>query len=132
MTVIVTGTDGRSYVHRMAGEVPVFVTEAAGMAATPPAIIRGHGVLVAWLLPLEAGAWRARVRLPSGQIVEVAAEALCSAANIARIGIGPARHAPAAPQAMSPVVSFGARPQRARDILPRARKPRAAAGPTAR
>lgn len=147
MTAIVTGTDGRSYVHRMAGEVPVFVTGAAGMAAAPPAIIRGHARLVAWLLPVEAGTWRARVRLPSGQIVEVAAAAVCSAANIARIGIGAARRAPAAPLVVSPVVSLGARPQPSLSILPGAgtqgrladvaaaigaEKPRAAAGPTAR
>lgn len=131
MTAIVTGTDGRSYVHRMAGEVPVFVTGAARMGATSPAVTPGHALLVAWLLPVEAGAWRARVRLPAGQIVEVAAEAVCSAANIARIGIGPARRTPAAPLAVNPIASLGARPERPPHILPCTQKPRAAAGPTA-
>ena len=148
MTAIVTGTDGRSYVHEMAGETPVFMTEPAGKASAWQAAVAGHARLVAWLLPMEAGGTRrARVRLPAGQIVEVAAEAVCSAANIARIGIGPARRAPAAPLAVSPVLSLGARPQPSLSILPGAgtqgrladvaaaigaEKPRAAAGPTAR
>ncbi len=96
MTAIVTGTDGRSYVHRMAGEVPVFVTGATGTGATPRPVILGHVRLVAWLHPVEAGARRARVRLPAGQIVEVAADAVCSAANIARAGVVPSGRDPAA------------------------------------
>jgi len=103
MTSIVTGTDGRSYVHEMAGEVPVFVTATRKAGAARQAAIAGHARLVAWLIPVEPGlARRARVRLPAGQIVEVAAEAVCSAANIARAGIGLARRAPMAPRATGP------------------------------
>jgi hypothetical protein len=92
MTAIVTGTDGRSYMHQMAGEAPVFVTEPASKVSAPQAAIAGHARLVAWLVPVEPClARRARVRLPSGQIVEVAAEAVCSATNIARARIGKAR-----------------------------------------
>jgi hypothetical protein len=90
MTAIVTGTDGRSYVHQIAGEVPVFVTATRGAVAS-------HARLVAWLVPVEPGlARRARVRLPAGQILEVAAGAVCSAANIAQARITRARRAPAA------------------------------------
>ena len=97
MTAIVTGTDGRSYVHQMAGEAPVFVIRTARGGAARQAAIAGHARLVAWLVPLETGvARRARVRLPAGQIVEVAAEAVCNAANIARARITRARRAPAA------------------------------------
>lgn len=97
MTAIVTGTDGRSYVHQMAGEAPVFVTPTARGGAARQAAIAGHARLVAWLVPVEPGlARRARVRLPAGQIVEVAAQAVCSAANIARAGITPARRPAAA------------------------------------
>ena len=107
MTAIVTGTDGRSYVHQMAGEVPVFVTGTAMGASAPQAAVAGHARLVAWLVPVEPGvARRARVRLPAGQIVEVAAEAVCNAANIARAGIGRSQHHPAA----SPVAAPQARP----------------------
>lgn len=82
MTAIVTGTDGRLYVHQMAGEAPVFVTEALEADAAPPV---GHARLVAWLVPVEPGGTeRARVRLPTGPIVEVAAEAVCNASNIAK------------------------------------------------
>jgi hypothetical protein len=92
MTSIVTGTDGRSYVHEMAGEVPVFVTRTARGGSVRQAAVAGHAWLVAWLVPVDPGvAGRARVRLPAGQIVEVVAEAVCSAANIARAGIGRAR-----------------------------------------
>ena len=92
MAAIVTGTDGRSYVHQMAGETPVFVIRTARGGAARQAAIAGHARLVAWLVPVEPClARRARVRLPSGQIVEVAAEAVCSATNIARARIGKAR-----------------------------------------
>ena len=102
MTAIVTGTDGRSYVHQMAGDVPVFVTGTARGASARQAAVAGHARLVAWLVPVEPGvARRARVRLPAGQIVEVAARAVCSAANIARAGIGEARP-PAAPRVAGP------------------------------
>ena len=122
MTAIVTGTDGRSYVHEMAGETPVFMTEPAGKASASQAAVAGHARLVAWLLPMEAGGTRrARVRLPAGQIVEVAAEAVCSAANIARAGIGPAWWPPTARLAVGP----GPRPQRSLAIFP---NPRAKAG----
>ena len=122
MTAIVTGTDGRSYVHEMAGETPVFMTEPAGKASASQAAVAGHARLVAWLLPMEAGGTRrARVRLPAGQIVEVAAEAVCSAANIARAGIGPARRPPAASLAKG----LQARPRRSLAIFP---GPRAEAG----
>jgi hypothetical protein len=122
MTAIVTGTDGRSYVHEMAGEAPVFVTEPAGKASAPRAAAVGHARLVAWLVPMEAGGTRrARVRLPAGQIVEVAAEVVCSAANIARAGIGQARRPPAACLA----VGHEARPPRSLAIFP---GPRAEAG----
>ena len=103
MTAIVTGTDGRSYVHQMAGEAPVFVTGTARGASARQAAVAGHARLVAWLVPVEPGlARRARVRLPSGRIVEVAAEAVCSAANIARARITPARRAPPARRAAGP------------------------------
>ena len=122
MTAIVTGTDGRSYAHQMAGEAPVFVTGAVEMASAPQAAIAGHAWLVAWLRPVEAGgARRARVRLPAGQIVEVPAQAVCSAANIARAGIGPAWWPPTARLAVGP----GPRPQRSLAIFP---NPRAKAG----
>ena len=122
MTAIVTGTDGRSYVHQMAGEAPVFVTGTARGASARQAAVAGHARLVAWLVPMEAGGTRrARVRLPAGQIVEVAAEAVCSAANIARARIGQARRPPAAPRSAGP----GARPQRSPAIFP---DPRAEAG----
>ena len=89
MTAIVTGTDGLSYVHQMGGEAPVFVTEAIDTGAAAPA---GHARLVAWLDPVDpGGARRARVRLPGGPIVEVAADAVCDADNIARARIAPAR-----------------------------------------
>ena len=99
MTAIVTGTDGQLYVHEMAGEAPVFVAAAMEAGATPPA---GHVRLVAWLAPVEpGGARRARVRLPAGPIVEVAADAVCDAANIARARINPAgRQAGAAPKTL--------------------------------
>ena len=88
MTVIVTGTDGLSYVHQMGGEAPVFVTGAIDAGAAAPA---GHARLVAWLDPVDpGGARRARVRLPGGPIVEVAADAVCDADNIARARIVPA------------------------------------------
>jgi len=140
MTSFVTGTDGRSYVHQMAGEAPVFVIRTARAGTARQAALAGHARLVAWLLPVEAGcARRARVRLPAGQIVEVAAEAVCSAANIARAGIGPARQPPAACLMSGP----RARPRRALSISPAifpdpgaetigARSLRPAAGPTAR
>lgn len=103
MTAIVTGTDGRSYVHQMAGDVPVFVTGTARGASARQAAVAGHARLVAWLVPVEPGvARRARVRLPAGQIVEVAARAVCSAANIARAGITPARRPAAAPRSAGP------------------------------
>lgn len=103
MTAIVTGTDGRSYVHEMAGEAPVFVTRTARAGAARQAAVAGHARLVAWLVPVEPGlARRARVRLPSGRIVEVAAEAVCSAANIARAGITRGRRAPPASRAAGP------------------------------
>lgn len=122
MTAIVTGTDGRSYVHEMAGETPVFVTDQASNAFPSQAAIAGHALLVAWLVPMEAGVTRrARVRLPAGQIVEVAAEAVGSAANIARIGIGQARRTPAACLAVGP----RALPQRSLSIFP---NPRAEGG----
>ena len=122
MTAIVTGTDGQSYVHQMAGEVPVFVTGTARGAFARQAAVAGHARLVAWLVPMEAGGTRrARVRLPAGQIVEVAAEAVCSAANIARARIGQARRPPAARLSVGP----GARPQRSLAIFP---GPRAEAG----
>lgn len=136
MTSIVTGTDGRSYVHEMAGEAPVFLTGTAGGRHAARAAMAGHARLVAWLLPTEGrGARRARVRLPGGQIVEVAAEAVCSAANIARAAIGPARRDPAA----GSEAGAQAWSQRSRSILPDPRaevigasKRRPAAGPTAR
>jgi hypothetical protein len=103
MTAIVTGTDGQSYVHQMAGEAPVFVTATGRVGAVRPAAVAGHARLVAWLIPVEPGlARRARVRLPAGQIVEVAAQAVCSAANIARAGITRDRRAPPAPRAAGP------------------------------
>jgi hypothetical protein len=103
MTAIVTGTDGRSYAHQMAGEAPVFVTGTARGVSARQAAVAGHARLVAWLIPVEPGlARRARVRLPAGQIVEVAAEAVCSAANIARAGITRDRRAPPAPRAAGP------------------------------
>lgn len=115
MTAIVTGTDGRSYVHVMAGDAPVFVTETARAGVAPQAAVAGHGRLVAWLVPVETGvARRARVRVPAGQIVEVAAEAVCSAANIARARIVPARHPPASP----PTVGLQARPRQRLYLLP--------------
>lgn len=88
MTAIVTGSDGLPYVHEMGGEAPVFVTEGIEAGAAAPA---GHARLVAWLAPVEPGrARRARVRLPTGAIIEVAADAVCSAANMARARIAPA------------------------------------------
>jgi hypothetical protein len=85
MTAIVTGTDGRLYVHQMGGEAPVFVTEALDAGSAAPA---GHARLVAWLDPVDPdGARRARVRLPGGPIVEVTADAVCNADNIARARI---------------------------------------------
>jgi hypothetical protein len=103
MAAIVTGTDGRSYVHQMAGETPVFVIRTARGGAARQAAIAGHARLVAWLVPVEPGlARRARVRLPAGRIVEVAAEAVCSATNVARAGITRGRRAPPAPQAAGP------------------------------
>lgn len=87
MTAIVTGTDGQPYVHERAGEAPVFVAAAMEAGATQPA---GHAQLVAWLTPVEPGmARRARVRLPAGPILEVAADAICDAVNIARARIAP-------------------------------------------
>lgn len=91
MTAIVTGTDGEPYVHRLAGETPVFVTEAVAAGSVPGAVPAGHVRLVAWLVPPGArDPRRARVRLPSGQIVEIAAEAVCHADNVARARIAPA------------------------------------------
>jgi hypothetical protein len=107
MTAIVTGTDGRSYVHELAGEAPVFLTATARAHFAPQVAIAGHARLVAWLVPVDpGGARRARVRLPAGQIVEVAAEAVCSAANVARTRITRSQHQPAA----SPVAGPQARP----------------------
>ena len=122
MTAIVTGTDGRSYAHQMAGEAPVFVTGTARGVSARQAAVAGHARLVAWLIPVEPGlARRARVRLPAGQIVEVPAQAVCSAANIARAGIGPARRPPAASLAKG----LQARSRRSLAIFP---GPRAEAG----
>jgi len=103
VTAIVTGTDGLRYVHEMAGEAPVFVTETARTASQPRAAIAGHARLVAWLVPLEAGeAQRARVRLPAGEIVEVTGRTVFSAANIAWAGIAPAHRYPAAARRSAP------------------------------
>ncbi len=109
MTAIVTGTDGRLYVHQMGGEARVFVTEALDAGAAAPA---GHARLVAWLDPVDPdGERRARVRLPGGPIVEVAADAVCNADNIARARIAPAmRQANSAP-VTRPEARPGARPQ---------------------
>ncbi len=143
MTAIVTGTDGRSYVHEMAGEAPVFVNGAVELASAQQAAIAGHAWLVAWLRPMEpGGARRARVRLPTGQIAEVAAETVCSAANIARARIGLARRLPATRLAVgaqacpqgalrgvaAPAVGLASGPAEAIGL----RKPRTVTRPTAR
>ena len=117
MTAIVTGTDSLRYVHEIAGEAPVFVAETARTTPQPQAAIAGHARLVAWLVPLEAGgARRARLRLPTGEIVEVTAKTVFSAANIARAWIVPAHRyptaAPAAHRLKRPRPSDHAFPER--------------------
>jgi hypothetical protein len=109
MTAIVTGTDGRFYVHQMGGEAPVFVTEALDAGAAAPA---GHARLVAWLDPVDPnGARRARVRLPGGPIVEVAADAICNADNIACARIAPAMRQATSALVTRPEARPGARPR---------------------
>lgn len=120
MTAIVTGTDGLPYVHEMGDEAPVFVTAAVeGRAGRPAASPTGHARLVAWLAPVEAGrARRARVRLPTGAIIEVAADAVCSAANIASAGITPAGQQAGAAAVIRPQTRPQTRPWQCLYFLP--------------
>jgi hypothetical protein len=98
MTAIITGHDGRRYLHTATERRTVFVADmprATNGRGTPHT---GHAVLVAWLEPLNPGGEPlATVRLPNGAMLPVRASAICDAATIAARRIGtaaqPARRA---------------------------------------
>lgn len=92
MTAIVTGADGRPYMHRVARE-PVFVAEQPRPSSDPRTTPHlGHALLVAWLDPLCPGhAPHAMVRRPDGRLLQVDASTVFPAENLADRRLGPAR-----------------------------------------
>ncbi|UXQ89144.1 hypothetical protein [Synechococcus phage MinM1] len=91
MTAIVTGADGRPYMHRTARE-EVFVAEMPRASSDPRATPHtGHALLVAWLDPVRPSDHpRAMVRCPDGRLLQVDAGAVCAADNLAGRRLGPA------------------------------------------
>lgn len=91
MTAIITGADGRTYMHRTAREC-VFVAEqparSSDARATPHT---GVVLLVAWLDPVRPGdAAHAMVRRSDGRLLQVDASTIYGAENVAARRLGPA------------------------------------------
>lgn len=88
---IVIAHDGRPYLHEPAGLETTFVADMPGGRPASYAQHTGHALVVAYLRAMAPGAEDlARVRLPSGRILDVLASRLCSTATLAARRILPA------------------------------------------
>lgn len=89
MTAIVTGHDGRPYIHSAASGEAVFVAEQVRMGSACGTPHTGFATLLGWLDPMRDGETLARVRLPGGAIIDVRASAVCPAQGVAARRLGP-------------------------------------------
>jgi hypothetical protein len=74
MTAIVTGPDGRAYLFTRLPDRPVFVADMPRVTSAAGQPHTGHATLLAQLDPVQPGSEPlAKVRLPTGRLIDVLA-----------------------------------------------------------